>query len=211
MSVTPPSLVTVTFELNTTVDTVALTLPKVTIPIAMWKYARMPVQAGDKGIVLPMDTAIAGITGQATGTADLTPRSNLTSLVFFPISNTAWPIVDANANFFSAPNGAVIQDNTGVASIVLTPSEITIKIGNVNIQISSAGIELTGPLLTMNGPVVFNNTVTGESGTIDLGASNLTTTGTVTATTNVVGGGKSMTAHIHSGVTAGSGNTGPAV
>lgn len=210
-SVTPPALVTVTFELNTTVATVALTLPKVTVPVAMWKYARMPVRVGDKGIVVPADTAIAGISGQATGTADLVPRANLSSLVFVPVSNTAWPTVDANAVVLSAPNGVVVQDDTGVGSIVLTPTAMTLKIGGVQIVVNASGIELTGPLLTFNGPVIFNNTATGATGTIDFGASNLTTTGTVTGGTDVVGGGKAMTTHRHSGVTTGGGDTGPAV
>lgn len=210
-SVTPPGLVTVTFELNTTVDTVALTLPKVTIPVAMWKYARMPVHVGDKGMVMPADASIAGVSGQASGVADLMQRANLTALVFVPVSNTAWPTVDANAVVLSAPNGVVAQDDTGAASIVLTPTTITIKIGGVNIMVNSAGITLTGPELTLNGPVIFNSTASGQSGTIDLGSSNLTTTGTVTGATDVVGGGKAMTTHRHSGVTTGGGDTGPAV
>lgn len=45
----------------------------------------------------------------------------------------------------------------------------------------------------------------------DVNATNVNASGTVTAATEVVGGGKSLTTHIHSGVTSGGSNTGPPV
>jgi phage baseplate assembly protein V len=67
--------------------------------------------------------------------------------------------------------------------------------GTVNI-VSTAGINSTGP---------WNHT-----GTLHT-SDNITCDKTVTATTDVIGGGKSLKNHTHSGVTAGAATSGPPV
>lgn len=70
---------------------------------------------------------------------------------------------------------------------------------------------------TVTGNVVANvsgNLNAAVTGTITSSAGqwnhsgNMTVTGTLTGTTDVVGGGKSLKTHTHSGVTTGAGNTG---
>jgi len=67
--------------------------------------------------------------------------------------------------------------------------DITIK-GTANVNINVTGnINITTPQVNLTG--------------------DLNVTGTITATTDVVGGGKSLATHVHTGVTPGIGNTGP--
>ena len=63
--------------------------------------------------------------------------------------------------------------------------------------------------VTINAPggltVAGNMTVTGTS----THTGNMTVSGTITGTTDVVGGGKSLKTHTHTGITTGSGTSGP--
>lgn len=63
--------------------------------------------------------------------------------------------------------------------------------------------------LTLFGNLQMSGVVQSESGTPYSG--NISTTGTVTGGADVVGGGKSLKTHVHSGVTVGGGNTGQPV
>ncbi len=69
---------------------------------------------------------------------------------------------------------------------VLSPTKVTIE---------APTIELKGDVVQTDGDASFENDV-------DVGA-------TLTASTDVIGGGKSLKTHTHSGVTVGGGNTGP--
>lgn len=62
---------------------------------------------------------------------------------------------------------------------------------------ASAEVKITAPAVVIEGDLTVN-------GDVD-------STGTVTATTDVVGGGKHLKTHVHSGVTAGGSNTGAPV
>lgn len=94
------------------------------------------------------------------------------------------------------------------------------------LTMTSAGISINGILFNRSAQVQGNLPVTGAlelGGTLEsLGGStyggnivtagNITSTaGTVTGATDVVGGGKSLRTHVHSGVTTGAGDTGPPV
>jgi hypothetical protein len=63
-------MVTVAFELHDT----PYVFPNVTIPLFGPQYIRYPMQPGDKGIVIPADTYLGGVSGQGGGVADLTLR-----------------------------------------------------------------------------------------------------------------------------------------
>lgn len=58
------------------------------------------------------------------------------------------------------------------------------------------------------GGIVLNGVTIDSSGNIS-GAANINASGTVTATTDVVGGGKHLATHVHAGVTAGTASTAP--
>lgn len=131
------SIVTVKFEINT-----GFTLPNVTIPMFGGEYIRYPTQVGDKGVVLPFDARLSGVSGIGGGTADLSQPANLTALVFLPISNTAWSAVDENALTLYGPNGVVLRDTATNSFIVLTPTGI-LATGAETMSITSGTASMT--------------------------------------------------------------------
>jgi len=80
-------------------------------------------------------------------------------------------------------DAAVWQSNDGAVKIALSPGKIRV--------VHPTKVEIVTPTVTMSG--------------------NLQVQGTVTGTTDCVGGGKSLKDHVHSGVTAGGANTGKPV
>lgn len=118
---TTGNMIEVAFALNS-----AFTLPNVTIPIFGPEYIRYPMQAGDKGLVLPMETYIGGMSGQGGGTASLVTPANLSALVFLPISNTEWANVDTDVLVMYGPEGVTLRDSESNTTFLLTPTSITI-------------------------------------------------------------------------------------
>lgn len=116
------NMITVSFSLTN----IPYTLPQVTIPIFGPQYIRYPMQSGDRGIVIPADTYIGGVSGQGGGTADMTQPGNLSALVFLPISNTEWDIVDGDVLTLYGPEGVTIRDSGSNTTFFLTPDAITI-------------------------------------------------------------------------------------
>lgn len=116
------NMITLSFNLAN----IPFTLPQVTIPIFGPQYIRYPMQPGDRGIVIPADTYIGGVSGQGGGTADLTPPANLSALVFLPISNTEWDSVDGDVLTLYGPEGVTIRDSGSNTTFLLTPDAITI-------------------------------------------------------------------------------------
>lgn len=105
-------VVKVKFEINS-----SFTIPQVTIPIATSRYDWLPVQPGDAGVTLPADAYLGGVSGLGGGTANLTPRANLTALVFIPCANAAWTVANPNQRVVQGPQGVVIKDTAGNAII----------------------------------------------------------------------------------------------
>jgi hypothetical protein len=109
-------IVTVTFLLNS-----IYTPAPVTMPIATSAYDWVPVQVGDLGRAMPIDAYLGGVSGLGGGTADLTPRGNLTTLTFHPTSNSAWmpPGGDGNLRITQGPHGVRLQDTGGNTVLVV--------------------------------------------------------------------------------------------
>ena len=211
------SIVTVKFEMNS-----PYTLPNVTMPMFGPEYIRYPIKAGDKGVTLPADAYLGGMSGLGGGVAGVTLPTNLSALVFLPISNQAWFAVDPNAVTIYGPNGVVLQDTTARSSLILTPTGIamigettvTITVGASEIEMLPAAVNVTTVLTTFNSNVVIDGdlVVTGLSTGMGGGDFNVTTlvaTGDVTAGTSTTP--VTMLAHLHPGVQPGGGNTGPAI
>jgi len=158
------AFVTVKFEVQSTI-----TFPLIKVPQAISRYARPPTQVGDRGFVVSSDIYLGGVTGLGGGVANYGRKeANLSTLVFFPLSNTAFPSVDSNAYNITAPNGAVIKDDSGHSVITLTPSSITLACGSNSIVISSSGISLTGTLNINGSPYLLHehkNVMTGTNNT----------------------------------------------
>lgn len=186
------SIVTVSFDVTS-----QYTLPQVTIPIFGPEYIRYPTQVGDKGVVFPVDAGIGPTSGLGTGVPVLSQKQgNMSNLVFFPVGSKNWsPTDDPKAVVIYGPNGVIIRT-------VAKDSVLTVGTGVMTLKAAS---------IVLQGAVTFTNgSVTVDGGTLNLGSSNVTTTGTVTGGT-VTAAGKSLSTHIHSGVTTGGGDSGPPV
>lgn len=172
------SIVTVAFDVQG-----PWTLPRITIPKAESPWIRMPTQVGDKGMTIPSDAYLGGISGLGGGTASMTRTpGNLSALVFVPVSSLGSPPSNQNAAIVQGPDGAIIQTTSGTASsIVVNSSGITMTFGSTVVTINASGVSITG---------------------------NTTVTGTLGSTGNMTAGSIDLQTHYHSGVTTGSGNTG---
>jgi hypothetical protein len=145
-------VVTVNFEIQSPV----ITLRQITVPIAMWNYALMPVQPGDKGYVVPSDAYLGAMTGLGNaGTARLGQLANLSSLVFVPLSNTAWSTPDENAVVLtgSGASGVILRDGYHQVVLTLTTTGIVLSMNGQNLTVNLAG----GGMAVNNGTI----TVTG--------------------------------------------------
>lgn len=156
------SIVTVKFLLTS-----VYTLPNVTCSLNGPQWWRQPTQVGDKGVVLSASAYIGGVTGLGGGTADLSQRANLSTLIFFPVGSTDFSETDdPNAHVIYGPDGAIIRDTgkknvltwaaTGV-TMSITAGTLTINIPgsesvviNGNVQING-GLALSGPITAPDG------------------------------------------------------------
>jgi len=159
----PVSVVSVDGAIVTVVFEVAsdFTLPQVTCPIAESRYVRLPVQVGDKGMVVAATARLGGVTGLGAGLAPLVAPSNLGALVYVPLGNTAWPTVDANAVVIQAPNGAKILTDDGTAEIIVDTSQVKVIQGSTTVTISGGNVTVDAPSnVTVNCPnSAFNGNV----------------------------------------------------
>ncbi|BBE76262.1 hypothetical protein [Phytobacter sp. MRY16-398] len=141
-------MVTVSFSLTN----IPFTLPQVTIPLFGPEYIRYPMQPGDKGIVIPADAYIGGMSGQGGGTADLTQPPNLSALTYLPISNTEWSDVDGEVLTMYGPEGVTIRDKASNSTFLLTPQSVaiatpdsfTVKVGITVLSLTQGMWQLTG-------------------------------------------------------------------
>ncbi|HED1419968.1 TPA: hypothetical protein R4S64_001950 [Kluyvera georgiana] len=118
-------------------------IPHLTVPLFGPEYIRYPMQPGDKGILIPADTYLGGISGLGGGTANLTTPANLSALTFLPISNTEWESADPNVLTMYGPEGVTIRDKKSNSTFLLTPESITIATP------SSFKVTVGGTVLTL--------------------------------------------------------------
>lgn len=168
------AIVTVAFEVNAA----PWTLPEITIPKAESQWIRMPTQVGDKGVTMPADVYLGGVSGLGGGVASMVQRGNLSALVFVPVSNSSSGPDDPNAAQVCGPNGAIIRTTTGTTSSIVTDKTgttitfgettltvnaagVTIKVGEETFTLSTSGVNST---LEMNVPdvIVPNGSVNGH-------------------------------------------------
>ncbi|CAM6714704.1 MULTISPECIES: hypothetical protein [Klebsiella] len=116
-------MVTVSFSLTN----IPFTLPQVTIPLFGPQYVRYPMQPGDRGVVIPADTYIGGMSGLGGGVADLTQPANLSALVYLPISHTEWQDVDGQVVTVYGPEGVTLRDSGSNTTFLLKPDSIAIS------------------------------------------------------------------------------------
>ena len=78
------SIVTVKFEVE------GVTLPQVTMPVALSAYFHPAITIGDKGMARKSSVTLNGINGLGVGTANLAVTSNLDGMVFEPTGNNGF-------------------------------------------------------------------------------------------------------------------------
>lgn len=128
------SIVRVKFEAQRTLDATTnppkmLTLPPITLPKAESQWLRAPTQVGDFGITVPADTYLGGVSGLGGGVADLSlDYGNLTTLVWVPIGNTAFPATpNADQAWINGPEGVVISDAAQTIMLIIDKASGTIQ------------------------------------------------------------------------------------
>jgi hypothetical protein len=168
-NVVSSGIVKVNFELTN----VPFTLSQITVPVLAFEYVRYPIQKGCKGGVISFDAYMGGMSGLGGGTADLTPRPNLSNLMFVPSGNSGWSAADdPNAVVIYGPDGAIIRD--AGSNIVL---KVQTTVAELNLPV--------GVSFIINGNVIVNGNfqLSGniESQTGGTYAGNITTTGNVIA------------------------------
>lgn len=142
------NMITVSFELRD----IPYVLPQVTIPLFGPQYIRYPMQPGDKGIVIPADTYIGGVSGQGGGIADMTPPANLSALVFLPISNTEWQGVDGQVVTVYGPEGVTLRDSGSNTTFLLKPDSIAISTpDSFTVTVGGTVFSLTGSEWSLSG------------------------------------------------------------
>jgi hypothetical protein len=135
-------LVTVAFDVQS-----EFTLPLITMPIATSIYDWIPIQIGTKGLSIPSDVYLGGVSGLGGGTATLTQPGNLSALVFLPVSNSSWtPPGSSNLNqrVLQGEGGVMLQDMAGTSIINITPENISLNAGGHSIVINSNGVTIDG-------------------------------------------------------------------
>ena len=121
-------IVTVAFDTVTP----GQTLPQVKMPILTSPYDWLPVQVGDKGVTVPSDVYLGGVSGLGGGTATLAPVGNLSALVFAPVANAAWSTTYQNYRVVQGPDGVVLQTLDGAVVLKLDATGVTIT-GNLTV------------------------------------------------------------------------------
>jgi hypothetical protein len=161
------AIVTVNFDL------LDVTLPQMAMPIFGPEYVRYPVQVNDLGVAFPASVYLGGVSGLGGGTADLTMRGNLSTLVWFPIGNKNWtapPGSDANTLTLYGKTAVELLDSiAGNSSLKMTSTSISLTCGGHNITIDSAGVHIDGRIFlahehTPGTYVVGGSPVTNNSG-----------------------------------------------
>jgi hypothetical protein len=142
--------------------------PETEMPVATDLYGIPPLQVGDKGYCVPADVDLGAVSGYYDTVATLSPMPNLATLVFHPIGN-----VKANQNpdqtkyFLSGPSGVILQDLSGVATVIVGPVEggpknvmqlNTLIPASSDVDAKSKGVPLGG-LYHNNGTVRYQFTV----------------------------------------------------
>lgn len=183
------------------IDTAPWTLPKVTIPCAgqsPWNYR--PTQVGDTGLAVPAAVLLGEIVGTSSTTPTFRPPGNLSALYFIPVGTKAFTPADANAAIQQGPNGFIGQTTEGAnaSSIVTNQNGTTITYGSDTVTLDSSGLSAT----------IGSTSVTATSSQIKLTAGGVTLQ---IDSSGITLDGKVFETHTHSGVTTGSGDTGPPV
>ena len=199
-------IVTVNFEVIGS-DGNPLDLPQITIPISGWKYIRYPIQIGDPGLTVSIDTNTQNISKLSPGVSALIDHGNFGPTLFFvPIVQADWSESDdPDAVVIAAPNGSIIRTDNKDATITVNKDNVIVDYKDGTITLGASNITLQYK--------TSSNTVVIKDGEIDITAPTVKIIGalTVTGATNLQSTttiqGKTFLTHTHP-VTTAPGTTG---
>lgn len=172
------AIVTVAFDMDT-----PQTLPQVTCAVAESFYVLLPIQVGDKGMVVSASARLGGVTGLGAGLAPTIGTTNLGGLVFVPLGHKSWTLPDANAVIVQGPNGVIARTIDGTATVTINETEISLNWSGSTVVINDSGITLTAEQNTIDGDLTVNGASTFNGDVTIIGVT--TTTGPVTITGDV--------------------------
>ena len=146
------AFVTVKFEILSDYS-----LPQITVPVLGSLYVREPLQAGDKGVLIPCDANIAGVTGQDGSTADMTAPANLSGLMFMPIGNMNWKSVDPSMLTLTGLSDLMVRNNAHQLQLEDINTAWTTLISDINALLLIIAPAINAAALTVTGipPVVL--------------------------------------------------------
>jgi hypothetical protein len=175
------SIVTVNFDVTPNV-----TLPQVSMPLASSEYVRLPIQAGDLGVCMPINAYIGATSGLGTASQTSLAQANLSNLVWVPIGSKGWtlpPGADANTLAMYGLSSLLLLDSFaghcsvkltssaitltfGANTVVLNASSIALANGSSSVTVTPAGVAIAG-VLTINGMPYLAHTHSGVETGID--------------------------------------------
>jgi len=198
-------IVTVAFEM----DTSPWTLQPISIPKNESPWVIQSTQIGDKGVTMPSDVYLGGISGLGGGTASFTRRGNLSALVFVPVGNTSTTPIDPNATQVQGPNGVISRTTTGTTSQVVTnTSGTTVTFGTNSVVVNEDEIALNFGAATSLVVNASGITLTVGGQTFTWGGSEAVSTLPIVAPDVILPAG-AVNAHNHGNVENGGGVTDP--
>jgi len=122
----------------------AIQLQEITVPVAGFEYIRYPIRVGDKGVTVPADVSLRGVSGLGTGMADMSLPASLTALFFLPLGNSEWSAEDPNKITLYGPAGALIKTTDGKAAIAINNDKITLTVSGQTLELSAEGLRHNG-------------------------------------------------------------------
>lgn len=119
-------------------------LQEITVPVAGFEYIRFPISVGDKGVTVPADVSLRGVSGLGTGMADMSLPASLTALYFVPLGNSDWSAADPDKITLYGPAGALIKTTDGKASVAVGSDKITLTVAGQTLELSADGLTHNG-------------------------------------------------------------------
>jgi len=141
-------------QVNFEISGLATPFPNIIVPVIGWRYIRYPIQKGDAGITISINTDTKNISGLTSGQASLTSSGNLgPTLAFLPIMQASMAVSDnAQAVIVVGPEGAIIRDDNSNSVVTIAPTGIKLQSGSSYIQIDHNGaIDIEGTSVMIMG------------------------------------------------------------
>lgn len=155
------------------------------VPTGQSLYSQAPLQVNDFGILISMDASVAQVTGLSSSVQSLKSTGNLGSLVFLPISSTQWAAMpDKDMYLIQGPKGFIIRSLDGSVAVTGTKGQsLVFAYGDNSFTLDSSGAKLNCSL-----------SVEGD----------ISSSGTISGTTDVKCGSVSLKSHLHNVTAVGS-------